>query len=85
MTGNQRGIDFHTAQNLTDRGVGLDDLLRQPDRKHRDVHIGIDNDGFPLVPCQGLCQNTAKHGFAAAGASPDGDNFTHNEDPPSLI
>ena len=45
----------------------------------------IDNDGFPLVPGQGFGQNTAEHGFAAAGASPDGDNFTHNEDPPSLI
>ena len=85
MTGDQRCINLHTAQNLADRGIGLDDLLRQPDRQHRDIHIGIDNDGFPLVPGQGFGQNTAEHGFAAAGASPDGDNFTHNEDPPSLI
>lgn len=85
MTGNQRCVNLHTAQNLADRGIGLDDLFRQPDRQHRDIHIGIDNDGFPLVPGQGFGQNTAEHGFAAAGASPDGDNFTHNEDPPSLI
>ena len=63
------------CSNLADRGIGLDDLLRQPDRQHRDIHIGIDNDGFPLVPGQGFGQNTAEHGFAAAGASPDGDNL----------
>ena len=49
------------------------------------VVVTIDNDGFTLVPGQGFGQNTAEHGFAAAWASPDGDNFTHNEDPPSLI
>ena len=49
------------------------------------LHLNGSNDGFPLVPGQGFCQNTAEHGFAAAGASPDGDNFTHNEDSPSLI
>lgn len=54
-------------------------------KRKRQMKKLLDNDGFPLVPGQGFCQNTAEHGFAAAGASPDGDNFTHNEDPPSLI
>lgn len=79
MPCHQRGIDFHAAQYLPYRGIGLNDLLRQPHRKHRNTDFRIDDDRFPLVAGQGFCQNAGKHTFSAPWAAPDGNDFSHRK------
>ena len=75
-----RGSIFDSAVKLFDdklRGV-LNDLLRQPHRKHRNTDFRIDDDRFPLVAGQGFCQNAGKHTFSAPWAAPDSNNFSHS-------
>ena len=79
MACHQRGVDFYAAQDLPHRGVGLDDLLRQPDREHGDADLRVDDDGFPLVAGQGFCQDAGKHTFPAPRAAPDSNDFSHRK------
>lgn len=79
MACHQCGVDLHAAQDLPHRGVGLDDLLRQPDREHGDADLRVDDDGFPLVAGQGFCQDAGKHAFPAPRAAPDSNDFSHRK------
>ena len=79
MACHQRGVDLHAAQYLSYGGVGLNDLLRQPDREHGDTDFRIDDDRFPLVAGQGFCQDAGKHTFSAPWAAPDGNDFSHRK------